>query len=68
MTEPIEEPAINNIGEFKEFKFVDVTREGLELGDLPEEDKKKASPSFMSSAVNDEINGATRPFPKGCED
>ncbi|EIE19325.1 heat shock protein Hsp90 [Coccomyxa subellipsoidea C-169] len=42
LTEPIDEPAINNIGEFNEFKFVDVTREGLDLGDIPEEEKKKA--------------------------
>lgn len=43
LTEPIDEPAINNIGEFNEFKFVDVTREGLDLGDIPEEEKKKVT-------------------------
>lgn len=41
LTEPIDEPAVNAIGEFEEFKFADVTREGLDLGDVPEEDKKK---------------------------
>lgn len=41
LTEPIDEPAVNAIGEFEEFKFVDVTREGLDLGDVAEEDKKK---------------------------
>lgn len=41
LIEPIDEPAINNVGDFNEFKFVDVTREGLDLGDIPEEDKKK---------------------------
>ena len=41
LTEPIDEPAINNVGDFNDFKFVDVTREGLDLGDIPEEDKKK---------------------------
>ena len=41
LTEPIDEPAVNAISEFEEFKFADVTREGLDLGDVPEEDKKK---------------------------
>ena len=46
LTEPIDEPAVNAIGEFEDFKFVDVTREGLELGDVAEEDKKKARACF----------------------
>lgn len=41
LTEPIDEPALNNIGEFGNFKFVDVTREDLDLGDVAEEEKKK---------------------------
>ncbi|CAL8468307.1 g7847 [Coccomyxa elongata] len=52
LTEPIDEPAINNVGDFNEFKFVDVTREGLDLGDIPEEDKKKA----------EEVTEALRPL------
>jgi len=48
LTEPIDEPAINNIGEFNEFSFVDVTREGLDLGDIPEEDKKKVLQAALS--------------------
>lgn len=48
LTEPIDEPAINNIGEFNEFSFVDVTREGLDLGDIPEEDKKKVLHAALS--------------------
>ena len=41
LTEPIDEPALNNISEFKDFKFVDVTREDLDLGDVAEDEKKK---------------------------
>ena len=41
LTEPIDEPALNNISDFKDFKFVDVTREDLDLGDVAEDDKKK---------------------------
>lgn len=41
LTEPIDEPALNNISEFGDFKFVDVTREDLDLGDVAEDDKKK---------------------------
>jgi heat shock protein beta len=41
LTEPIDEPAVNNLGEFKEFSFMDVTREGLDLGDIADEEKKK---------------------------
>ena len=41
LTEPIDEPALNNISEFGDFKFVDVTREDLDLGDIAEDEKKK---------------------------
>ena len=41
LTEPIDEPALNNISDFKDFKFVDVTREDLDLGDIAEDEKKK---------------------------
>lgn len=43
LTEPIDEPALNNISEFGDFKFVDVTREDLDLGEVAEDEKKKAS-------------------------
>lgn len=43
LTEPIDEPALNNIGEFSNFKFVDVTREDLDLGDVAEDEKKQVS-------------------------
>lgn len=42
LTEPIDEPAINSVGDYEERKFVDVTREGLELGGAEEDGKKKA--------------------------
>ncbi len=44
LVEPIDEPAINSVSEFKEKKFVDVTREDLELGGDVEETKKKVLP------------------------
>ena len=37
LTEPIDEPALNAVGQFSGHDFVDVTREGLELGDGEEE-------------------------------
>ena len=37
LTEPIDEPALNAVGSFSGHDFVDVTREGLELGDGEEE-------------------------------
>lgn len=55
MTEPIDEPAINNVGDFNDFKFVDVTREGLDLGDIPEEDKKKVNTSASFALVHQEL-------------
>lgn len=42
LTEPIDEPAINSVGDYEERMFVDVTREGLELGGAEEDSKKKA--------------------------
>ena len=48
LTEPIDEPALNNIGEFGDFKFVDVTREDLDLGDVAEDDKKKVSVNSLA--------------------
>lgn len=41
LTEPIDEPALNAVGKYAEFDFVDVTREGLELGDGEEEKAEK---------------------------
>lgn len=41
LTEPIDEPALNAVGQFSGHDFVDVTREGLELGDGEEEKAEK---------------------------
>ena len=41
LTEPIDEPALNAVGTFSGHSFVDVTREGLELGDSEEEKLEK---------------------------
>ena len=40
LTEPIDEPALNAVGQFSGHDFVDVTREGLELGDGEEEKRE----------------------------
>lgn len=42
LTEPIDEPAISAIADYAEHKFVDVTREGLELAGDEGDGKKKA--------------------------
>jgi len=42
LTEPIDEPAISAVADYEEHKFVDVTREGLELAGDAEDGKKKA--------------------------
>lgn len=41
LTEPIDEPALNSVSEYEGKKFVDVTREGLELAGAEEDGKKK---------------------------
>jgi heat shock protein beta len=41
LTEPIDEPALNAVGEFEGLKFVDVTREGVDAG--ADEDEKAAA-------------------------
>lgn len=41
LTEPIDEPALNSVSEYDGKKFVDVTREGLELAGAEEDGKKK---------------------------
>ncbi len=51
LTEPIDEPALNNISDFKDFKFVDVTREDLDLGDVAEDEKKKVRNLSDSQAL-----------------
>ena len=40
LTEPIDEPTITTLAEFDGKKFVDVSREGLDLGE-EESDKKQ---------------------------
>ena len=41
LTEPIDEPALSSVSEFDGKKFVDVTREGLELAGAEADGKKK---------------------------
>ena len=41
LTEPIDEPALSSVSEYEGKKFVDVTREGLELAGAEEDGKKK---------------------------
>lgn len=43
LTEPIDEPALNTLGNYEDHVFVDVTREGLDLTGDSEEDKKKVT-------------------------
>merc|ERR1719455_39334 len=40
LTEPIDEVAVSNLADFEEKKFIDVTKEGLDLGDGEEADDK----------------------------
>lgn len=49
LTEPIDEPTITALAEFEGKKFVDVSREGLDLGE-EEEDKKKAFLCYLPLA------------------
>lgn len=42
LTEPIDEVAIQNLAEYGDKKFVDVSREGIDLG-ADDDTKKKAS-------------------------
>ena len=64
LTEPIDEPAVNAIGEFEEFKFADVTREGLDLGDVPEEDKKKVGRVLLPRCHDDPGRAGARLHPQ----
>jgi len=41
LTEPLDEIMIESVTEFKEFKLVDVSKEGLEFGDEDKEERKK---------------------------
>ena len=43
LTEPIDEVAIQNLAEYNDKKFVDVSREGIDLGADDEDSKKKVS-------------------------
>lgn len=40
MTEPIDEVAIQNLAEYDDKKFVDVSREGIDLGTDDQDTKK----------------------------
>lgn len=48
LTEPIDEPTISALTEFEGKQFVDVSREGLDLGE-EEEEKKKVRLPFVTS-------------------
>ena len=43
LTEPIDEVAIQNLAEYGDKKFVDVSREGIDLGADDEDSKQKVS-------------------------
>ena len=43
LTEPIDEVAIQNLAEYDDKKFVDVSREGIDLG-ADDQDTKKVRP------------------------
>ncbi len=43
LTEPIDEVAIQNLAEYDDKKFVDVSREGIDLG-ADDQDTKKVIP------------------------
>ena len=45
LTEPIDEVAIQNLAEYDDKKFVDVSREGIDLG-ADDQDTKKVRPCF----------------------
>lgn len=41
LTEPLDEIMIENVSDYKDFKLVDVSKEGLDLGDEDKEERKK---------------------------
>ena len=52
LTEPIDEVAIQNLAEYGDKKFVDVSREGIDLGADDEDSKQKVSlrPAVISAS------------------
>ena len=50
LTEPIDEPTVSALADFEGRKFVDVSREGLDLGD--EDDKKRVCAPQMRSPAS----------------
>lgn len=48
LTEPIDEVAIQNLAEYNDKKFMDVSREGVDLGADEEDTKKVTHLSFSS--------------------
>ncbi|KAK9839204.1 hypothetical protein WJX81_001136 [Elliptochloris bilobata] len=58
LTEPIDEPAISSIAEYEDKKFVDVTREGLELGGAEEDGKKKEEVAAALRPLTEFLAGA----------
>ncbi len=57
LTEPIDEVAIQNLAEYDDKKFVDVSREGIDLG-ADDQDTKKVTTSAVYDVLGD---GNARP-------
>ena len=49
LTEPIDEVAIQNLAEYDDKKFVDVSREGIDLGTDDQDTKKVGKAICLSS-------------------
>jgi heat shock protein beta len=60
LTEPIDEIMIENVPEYKEFKLVDVSKEGLTFDDEDKEERKKKEEELNidHKAVKDYLEGA----------
>ena len=50
MTEPIDEVAVQNLADYNDKKFVDVYREGIDLG-TDEQDKKQVRHRSLLKAI-----------------
>lgn len=67
LVEPIDEVAIQNLAEYGDKKFVDVSREGIDLG-ADDDTKKKVSLQYMCStdtftqSINQSVTYRTRPW------
>ena len=67
LTDPIDEAMVTNMAKFGEYELVDVSKEGLQLDDSPEEAKKneevakefKAVADFLKKSLGDKIEKVT---------